>query len=283
MWGEGTVLDVDIGPNLYAYVRQNPWSKFDPTGLGSEPIDYGMGPGVEVIERGPPNPMIQLYIMAQELMRHPHGSPRHDMAFEFLTSRANGQGGYLIVADAVNYAEGVENSIIHEAALGGISTGPSASMIGGDPEKKGRVGTPIPQPKRKPTHRKDGRFAKKPGPKPKYRFTRGNQYPTSNHKPVKKQVWENATIQKGENKGKVQTVDGKIVDANDPRLTIEHKQSVVEHWNTKGRFQSRRERNDWYNDVDNLGLMLKKDNSASGGKEPDMIQRTGTGYSNDPL
>ena len=36
MWGEGTVLDVDVGPNLYAYVRQNPWSKFDPTGLGEK-------------------------------------------------------------------------------------------------------------------------------------------------------------------------------------------------------------------------------------------------------
>ena len=33
MWGEGTVLDVDVGPNLYAYVRQNPWTKFDPYGL----------------------------------------------------------------------------------------------------------------------------------------------------------------------------------------------------------------------------------------------------------
>ena len=33
MWGEGTVLDVDVGPNLYAYVKQNPWSAFDPDGL----------------------------------------------------------------------------------------------------------------------------------------------------------------------------------------------------------------------------------------------------------
>ena len=36
MWGEGTVLDVDVGPNLYAYVRQNPWTAFDPHGLYHE-------------------------------------------------------------------------------------------------------------------------------------------------------------------------------------------------------------------------------------------------------
>ena len=38
MWGEGTVLDVDVGPNLYAYTRQNPWSKFDPLGLDTNLI-----------------------------------------------------------------------------------------------------------------------------------------------------------------------------------------------------------------------------------------------------
>ena len=35
MWGEGTVLDVDVGPNLYAYTRQNPWSGIDPDGLAT--------------------------------------------------------------------------------------------------------------------------------------------------------------------------------------------------------------------------------------------------------
>ena len=39
MWGDGTVLDVDVGPNLYAYVRQNPWSSFDPHGLTREDPD----------------------------------------------------------------------------------------------------------------------------------------------------------------------------------------------------------------------------------------------------
>ena len=42
MWGEGTVLDVDVGPNLYAYVRQNPWSSFDPLGL------YNVGGGLDL-------------------------------------------------------------------------------------------------------------------------------------------------------------------------------------------------------------------------------------------
>ena len=40
MWGEGTVLDVDVGPNLYAYVRQNPWSFFDSLGLSRQFIGY---------------------------------------------------------------------------------------------------------------------------------------------------------------------------------------------------------------------------------------------------
>ena len=46
MWGEGTVLDVDVGPNLYAYVRQNPWTKFDPLGL-MEPLSNAMYSMVE--------------------------------------------------------------------------------------------------------------------------------------------------------------------------------------------------------------------------------------------
>jgi hypothetical protein len=32
-------LDVRDGPNLYAYVKQNPWTSFDPDGLESEPVN----------------------------------------------------------------------------------------------------------------------------------------------------------------------------------------------------------------------------------------------------
>jgi len=42
LWGYDVVLDVDIGPNLYAYVNQNPWSKFDPLGL------FEVGGGLEI-------------------------------------------------------------------------------------------------------------------------------------------------------------------------------------------------------------------------------------------
>ena len=48
MWGEGTVLDVDIGPNLYAYVRQNPWTSWDPLGL--ETVD-GYNKRIEQLEK----------------------------------------------------------------------------------------------------------------------------------------------------------------------------------------------------------------------------------------
>jgi hypothetical protein len=36
-----TALDVRDGPNLYAYVQQNPWTKFDPDGLEAQPAPGG--------------------------------------------------------------------------------------------------------------------------------------------------------------------------------------------------------------------------------------------------
>jgi len=33
LWGYDLGLGVDVGPNLYAYVNQNPWTHFDPLGL----------------------------------------------------------------------------------------------------------------------------------------------------------------------------------------------------------------------------------------------------------
>ncbi len=57
LWGPGTVLDVDVGPNLYTYVRQNPWSAFDPTGLADVPLvdkhlTAGTSPGYALSPQG---------------------------------------------------------------------------------------------------------------------------------------------------------------------------------------------------------------------------------------
>jgi len=43
LWGYDLGLGVDVGPNLYAYVNQNPWSKFDPLGLNGFGLVFGHG------------------------------------------------------------------------------------------------------------------------------------------------------------------------------------------------------------------------------------------------
>ncbi|WP_285691530.1 GH-E family nuclease [Actinoplanes sp. NBRC 103695] len=66
------------------------------------------------------------------------------------------------------------------------------------------------------------------------------------------------------------------------QLTYEHHRPVVQHWNDEGRFTSRSERNDWYNDPSNLSPMSRPDNSRGGSLMQDRyIQDTGPGYSND--
>jgi len=68
--------------------------------------------------------------------------------------------------------------------------------------------------------------------------------------------------------------DEEIIPKGD--LSYDHRQSVSNHWNTRGRFTTPEERADFYNDVDNLVPMAKGPNSSKGG-EP-MNQTTGTGY-----
>ena len=65
------------------------------------------------------------------------------------------------------------------------------------------------------------------------------------------------------------------------QLTYEHHRPVVSHWNEEGRFTSRSERNDWYNDPANLSPMSRSDNSRGGALMQDRyLQETGPGYSN---
>ena len=62
-------------------------------------------------------------------------------------------------------------------------------------------------------------------------------------------------------------------------VTIEHIESVSEHWNEEGHNQSRAERNDWYNELKNLDILSREENSREGAKKPQFKQETGCNYS----
>ena len=63
------------------------------------------------------------------------------------------------------------------------------------------------------------------------------------------------------------------------QLTYEHHRPVVQHWNDEGRFQTREERNDWYNNPSNLSPMTRSDNSRGGALLTDRyLQDTGGRY-----
>jgi hypothetical protein len=64
------------------------------------------------------------------------------------------------------------------------------------------------------------------------------------------------------------------------QLTYDHHTPVVEHWNTEGHNTSRSDRNDWYNDPDNLRPMSRSQNSSEGGAMTERYrQDTGEDYS----
>src|SRR6266705_3272085 len=42
------------GPNLYCYVRQNPWTKFDPEGLNGQHLEPSGDGSMHLVDDGPP-------------------------------------------------------------------------------------------------------------------------------------------------------------------------------------------------------------------------------------
>ena len=120
-----------------------------------------------------------------------------------------------------------------------------------------------PTPAARPARGPDGKFVKSTDG---LRLNRKTEYPSSYRAGVKEKVLDENTIQTGKDAGKVRTADGLKVSRDDSRLTIEHNKPVVEHWNEKGYNSNRAERNDFYNDTENMSLMLKSTNSSEGGK-----------------
>jgi hypothetical protein len=65
--------------------------------------------------------------------------------------------------------------------------------------------------------------------------------------------------------GMILTSDGEVVSRLDTRLTIEHVNSVVNHWNEVGYNSTRSVRVDFYNDTSNMAIRLRGPNSSDGG------------------
>ncbi|POA28741.1 GH-E family nuclease [Pseudomonas sp. GW456-12-1-14-TSB6] len=109
----------------------------------------------------------------------------------------------------------------------------------------------------------DGRFIRSSAGPQKY--NRDSQYPRGYRAGVKDKVLDAHTIKEGPDAGKILTSDMDVVSRNDPRITIEHKTPVVEHWNTKGYNSTKAERNDFFNDTNNMSIRLRSANSSDGG------------------
>ncbi|WP_263228055.1 PAAR domain-containing protein [Pseudomonas alabamensis] len=97
-------------------------------------------------------------------------------------------------------------------------------------------------------------------------YNRKSQYPSGYRAGVKNEVLKRHVLKKGPDAGKVVTVDQDVVHIDDPRITIEHVVPVVEHWNTQGYNSTRAERNNFYNNIDNMTIRLRSANSSDGGK-----------------
>jgi len=117
-----------------------------------------------------------------------------------------------------------------------------------------------------------GRFAKNPNPISN-RHCRKTEYPSTFRAGIVDKVIKNKT---GED-GIIRDKYDKPINKED--VTIEHKKSVSEHWNEEGHNQSRAKRNDWYNELNNLDILSKKQNSSEGAKKPQFKQETGCNYS----
>ena len=101
----------------------------------------------------------------------------------------------------------------------------------------------------------------------------GTEYPKNYRTGVKDEVIRNST----DSNGIVRDVFGNPIDPK--TATIEHKRSVVDHWNNEGYNQTAKQRADFYNDTSNMGLMTRKDASRQGGGTKDRYrQDTGPNY-----
>jgi hypothetical protein len=116
------------------------------------------------------------------------------------------------------------------------------------------------------------------------RYSRSSEYPHSYRAGVQESVYGPRTV-KDQNGNPIldqdgyrsfSDRDGNIISERD--ATIEHTTSVVDHWNSGGNNMTREERNNWYNEIDNLDILTREQNGREGAEMDDMIQEVGDNY-----
>ena len=130
----------------------------------------------------------------------------------------------------------------------GKATADSAEQSGTYRDKNGKL------------RNQDGTFASE-AKDPNTVHNRASEYPHGNSPKVRQEVIKANT-----------NADGQVIDPEtgevipDDQVTIEHQKPVVEHWNEEGYNQTPQQRNEWYNDSDNLTVKPKSTNSSEGAK-----------------
>ena len=108
------------------------------------------------------------------------------------------------------------------------------------------------------------------------RKSRKTEYPKTNRKSIRDKVYDNHTDTHG---NIIDPETGSIIPKD--QVTIEHIEMVVDHWNTEGFDMSRKERFDWYNNIENLTVKPRSVNSSEGAASGKTYrQDTGPNYSN---
>ncbi|WP_452228999.1 RHS repeat domain-containing protein, partial [Lacinutrix sp. MEBiC02404] len=110
----------------------------------------------------------------------------------------------------------------------------------------------------------------------KGKHTRNSEYPHGNKKKVREDVIKKHTDKNG---NVIDPETGNIIPPG--KVSIEHKEPVVAHWNSRGRNQTKAQRNRWYNKKSNLTVKEIGPNKSEGGaNKMNFNQNTGKNYSN---
>jgi hypothetical protein len=134
-----------------------------------------------------------------------------------------------------------------------------ATMGRGSAESAAEGAAQDPSPERRQRMRDaQGRYAPEPNDGPE-RHSRDTDYPHDFRSGVRDEIIKANTNDRGE---VIDPATGRAIPRD--KATIEHKEKVVEHWNSRGHDETREQRADWFNDKDNLTVKPKEENCREG-------------------